>query len=128
MQLSNACKPPALPSPVQGSTEPVNRAGCCFSAVFQAWIKSTPPPQPPGRLLNTHVPLCSSGVLPKSLAPLFISINPLNVPFFPPLSLTRALPAACCCCRPVESSFRCLRKRERFMCVCECVCECVERE
>lgn len=34
MLLSNACKPRALPSPVQESTVPVNRAACCSRCVF----------------------------------------------------------------------------------------------
>lgn len=112
--LSNACKPHALPSPVQENTARLTGLAVVF-AVSLARIK---PPTAPLVLLYTHAPLCSSGCLPKSLSPLFISINPLNVPF-PPRFLSRAPPLACCC--PAESFIHFARKRERFVCVL-CVC------
>ena len=127
------------PSPARSRkhTAPVNRAGCCFFVGFfllflLARIK--PPTHP--SLPDTHAPLCSSACLRKSLSPLLISINPLNVspPPAPPDCLSRASPAACCCC-PVESSPSLCQKGRRVCvcvcvraCVCVCVCVCAASE
>lgn len=109
------------PSPAQSRKTQRRLTGpdVVFS-VFIAGIKKPSHPLPVPSLPNTHVPLCSSAFLPKSLSPLLISINPLNVPFSffsSPHCLSRASPAACCCC-PAESYLHFARKRERFMCVC----------